>query len=123
MTRRNKRHFRSRSNGILKRRLFKLEAYPCHYCQVIFPTTTLSIEHLTPLCLGGNNSPENIALACIPCNNQKGKEAWELKRQLNQEVNQEKWGIKVESNSLEELCQQHNLSKEEAIEKWKLRKD
>lgn len=30
------------------------------------------IDHYMPLALGGDNTPENIVISCIPCNRKKG---------------------------------------------------
>lgn len=32
----------------------------------------MTLEHLTPLVLGGTNEQWNLALACYQCNNQRG---------------------------------------------------
>jgi len=58
---------------------------PCYYCKEVFLLDKLTIEHLIALCLGGTNDPNNITLACSPCNNQKGKDAWTKKQQINKE--------------------------------------
>ena len=42
----------------------------------------LTVEHIIPFVLGGTNDEANIALACEPCNKQKGREAFAIKRQL-----------------------------------------
>jgi 5-methylcytosine-specific restriction endonuclease McrA len=50
----------------------------------------LTIEHITPLCLGGTNDESNITLACAPCNQTKGKEVWaKIKKE-----NRENWRLK-----------------------------
>src|SRR5215207_8606858 len=45
----------------------------CEYClsQVEFATQSFSIEHIQPLHGGGDNSVENLALACQGCNAHK----------------------------------------------------
>lgn len=45
--------------------------------------TELTVEHVIPLCLGGTNDPDNIALACGPCNHERGKEAWLQRQNVN----------------------------------------
>jgi len=45
----------------------------------------LTIEHIIPRSLGGTNDDANIALACPPCNQKKGREAWFLKKKLGKE--------------------------------------
>ena len=46
----------------------------CEYC--LAPQVVISIrhevEHIIPLCRGGNHLPENLALACCACNGYKG---------------------------------------------------
>ncbi len=70
-----------RINASIKNRLFgHLFMAPCCYCKFVFLVKNLTIEHLVPHTLGGGNDDDNIALACAPCNKQKGQEAWSLKK-------------------------------------------
>jgi len=84
--RRKKRAKQRTKNSRLKKKLFGhlIEALCC-YCQNIFSYSDLTIEHIIPLCLGGDNEENNITLACRNCNQEKGKEAWKLKRKINRE--------------------------------------
>lgn len=45
----------------------------CEYCrsQARFATQPFSIEHILPRSQGGNNTLDNLALACQGCNNHK----------------------------------------------------
>lgn len=82
--RKHKRHKQKRLNIKLKKKLFgHLFMAPCCYCKEVFMVATLTVEHVTPLCLGGTNDPSNIALACEPCNNDRGRDAWFQRRQIN----------------------------------------
>lgn len=70
-------------NQQLKKKLFPLSFIaPCYYCKYVFMFSQLTVEHIIPLSFGGTNEPNNIALACAPCNHQKGKEAYFEKRNL-----------------------------------------
>jgi 5-methylcytosine-specific restriction endonuclease McrA len=75
-----------RINQKLKRRLYK-DVYmsPCFYCKEVFLIDNLTIEHITPLSFHGTNEDDNITLACAPCNQQRGRESWLLKQQINKE--------------------------------------
>lgn len=42
----------------------------CCYCRR--PGLKLTLEHRTPVKLGGGNEPQNLALACQSCNSKKG---------------------------------------------------
>lgn len=43
----------------------------CHICRRIVPEKLISIDHIVPLSRGGEHVPENLALACLPCNVRK----------------------------------------------------
>jgi 5-methylcytosine-specific restriction endonuclease McrA len=82
--RKQKRTKQKKTNFKLKKKLFgHLFVAPCCYCKSVFFVEDLTVEHVTPLCLGGTNDPTNIALACSPCNHGRGKEAWFKKQELN----------------------------------------
>ena len=88
--RKRKRYKQKKLNCKLKKRLFgHLFMAPCCYCKKVFLFTELTVEHVTPLCLGGTNEPSNIALACEPCNKERGKEAWSQKRELNKQYHEQ----------------------------------
>ena len=80
---RNKKQHRKqlRINNRLKHTLYaNICFYPCYYCKYVFLIHNLTIEHIIPLFLGGMNDSNNISLACRPCNHEKGKRDWALKR-------------------------------------------
>ena len=45
----------------------------CEYCKSPseFATQAFSVEHILPLCRGGNTTLDNLALACPGCNSHK----------------------------------------------------
>lgn len=47
--------------------------YCCEYClsQVAYSPDPFSIDHIVPRASGGTNSLDNLAFACLGCNNQK----------------------------------------------------
>ena len=44
----------------------------CPYCNREFPVGQLTVDHIIPLSRGGQHIPENLTLACRPCNFSKG---------------------------------------------------
>lgn len=50
---------------------------------------SLTIEHIIALCLGGTNDPSNIALACNPCNHERGRQAWFQKQEINKKYHEQ----------------------------------
>jgi 5-methylcytosine-specific restriction endonuclease McrA len=85
-----KRHKQKRINVKLKKKLFgHLFMAPCYYCKRVFMVTELTVEHIVPLCLGGSNDPANIALACAPCNHERGRDAWMNKKSAYKKYNEQ----------------------------------
>lgn len=46
----------------------------CPYCLALLSSP--SIDHITPLAKGGTHHPNNLILACKPCNSRKGARHW-----------------------------------------------
>lgn len=43
----------------------------CHWCHLVFPPCTLTLDHLIERSKGGRNALFNLVLACAPCNNER----------------------------------------------------
>lgn len=55
------------------RRKNLLEKHPfCHYCNRSVDVATASVDHVHPKALGGLLDENNVVLACLLCNNEKG---------------------------------------------------
>lgn len=55
-----------------RRNIFARDNNQCQYCGRKFPTTELSLDHVTPRSQGGQSTWENIVCACVNCNVRKG---------------------------------------------------
>jgi 5-methylcytosine-specific restriction endonuclease McrA len=55
-----------------RRNLFARDRNTCQYCGRGFPTSELSIDHVTPRSRGGGDTWENLVCACVKCNARKG---------------------------------------------------
>jgi len=55
-----------------RRNIFARDNNQCQYCGRKFPTTELSLDHVTPRSQGGQSTWENIVCACVACNVRKG---------------------------------------------------
>jgi len=55
-----------------RRNIFARDNNQCQYCGKKFPTTELSLDHVTPRSQGGQSTWENIVCACVSCNVRKG---------------------------------------------------
>lgn len=45
---------------------------PCFWCGFYLHYTLLTLEHIIPQSLGGNNRLINLELSCVDCNNRRG---------------------------------------------------
>jgi len=55
-----------------RRNIFARDHNQCQYCGKKFPTSELSLDHVTPRSQGGLSTWENIVCACVECNVRKG---------------------------------------------------
>lgn len=55
-----------------KERVFHRDGPWCFYCRRLFSYAELTLDHLVPRVRGGRDTPDNLLLACEPCNVRKG---------------------------------------------------
>lgn len=63
---------RREASGMKRLRIYMRDKFRCQYCGDKKNATDLTLDHIMPRSRGGDNSPLNIATACIACNNRKG---------------------------------------------------
>lgn len=64
----------SKRQSISKRirfEVFKRDRFACQYCGRHPPEVVLEIDHIDPLCNGGDDSSDNLITACFTCNRGK----------------------------------------------------
>jgi hypothetical protein len=80
--------------------IYLRDGFRCMYCGRGLRNASrreVTLDHLVPRCEGGNNRNENLVTACLRCNSQRGKKAWEeyatggaidrIKRQIGKVLN------------------------------------
>jgi len=72
------------------RSLAKRDGLECIYCGCSLTTEDATVEHVVPLSLGGKDRLENMALACVECNNGFGNTLPALKIKLALEMRLER---------------------------------
>lgn len=48
--------------------VLRRDNHTCRYCGGTAPDVTLTVDHVTPIALGGNDDPSNLVAACRDCN-------------------------------------------------------
>lgn len=48
--------------------VLKRDNHTCRYCGASAPDATLTVDHVTPVALGGSDDPSNLVAACRDCN-------------------------------------------------------
>lgn len=48
--------------------IFKRDGFKCLYCGRTPPSVLLHVDHIIPVCKGGDNSRDNLATSCDKCN-------------------------------------------------------
>ena len=66
-----------------KRNVFLRDEYRCQYCNDLFHTRELSLDHVVPRCKGGGLHWENAVTCCRKCNGAKGSmDLVDIRKQL-----------------------------------------
>ncbi|MER7761312.1 HNH endonuclease [Streptomyces sp. NPDC097619] len=55
----------------LRYEVFRRDNHTCRYCGASAPDVPLRIDHVTPVALGGTDTPGNLVTSCEPCNSGK----------------------------------------------------
>lgn len=104
----------------LRYEVFKRDNHTCRYCGGAAPDVKITIDHVVPTTLGGNDDPTNLVTACADCNS--GKSSSSPDAPLVAEVTEAalRWGRAVSIAAmgmgveLGELCE----VREEFLAKW-----
>jgi len=55
-----------------RRNIFARDKNRCQYCGRRYPTSELSLDHVTPRTMGGKSVWQNMVCSCVQCNVRKG---------------------------------------------------
>ncbi len=55
----------------LRYEILRRDNHTCRYCGASAPDVPLRVDHVTPVALGGTDTPDNLVASCEPCNNGK----------------------------------------------------
>lgn len=76
--------------------VLKRDNHTCRYCGGIAPDAILTVDHVTPVALGGSDDPSNLVAACRDCN--YGKASTSPDAPLVEDVKQDalRWAAAIE---------------------------
>lgn len=55
----------------LRYEILRRDNHSCRYCGASAPDVPLRVDHVTPVALGGTDTPDNLVASCEPCNSGK----------------------------------------------------
>jgi hypothetical protein len=55
----------------LRYEILRRDSHTCRYCGATAPNAPLRVDHVTPVALGGTDTPDNLVTSCEPCNSGK----------------------------------------------------
>jgi hypothetical protein len=55
----------------LRYEILRRDSHTCRYCGASAPDVPLRVDHVTPVALGGTDTPDNLVTSCEPCNSGK----------------------------------------------------
>ena len=58
-----------------RKAIYVRDGLQCVYCCADVEETILTLDHLTPVELGGSHAASNLVTACLSCNSAKGKKS------------------------------------------------
>lgn len=62
---------RKRRRGLSAKKRFRIlnrDGFTCRYCGQAAPYVVLHVDHITPVCNGGDDDDDNLVAACEDCN-------------------------------------------------------
>jgi hypothetical protein len=96
----------------LRFEVMRRDGHACRYCGASAPYVKLTIDHVTPISLGGRDGPENLVTACGPCNTGKSSIAPDAPLVANVSDDALRWArAMAQASDLAEAAQakQHEL--------------
>ena len=68
----DKKHKGNNSVKLTRQSLFYRDNGKCCYCQKQLSLSSMTVEHIMPISLGGSRKWNNVAVACHSCNSKRG---------------------------------------------------
>lgn len=76
--------------------VLKRDNHTCRYCGGVAPAVVLTVDHVTPVALGGNDDPSNLVAACRDCNAGKASTSPDAPLVADVAAKALEWGAAIE---------------------------
>lgn len=89
--------------------VLKRDNHTCRYCGATAPDAVLTIDHVTPVALGGTDAPDNLVAACRDCN--YGKSSTSPTDTVVAQVSEEalRWGEAIKAAAAKMLDEHQSI--------------
>lgn len=71
--------------------VLRRDNHTCRYCGGVAPDVKLTVDHVTPVALGGSDDPSNLVAACRDCNYGKASTSPDASLVVDVKAHDEKW--------------------------------
>lgn len=75
--------------------VLKRDNHTCRYCGASAPDVKLTVDHVTPVALGGSDAPDNLVAACRDCNAGKASTSPDAPLVADVEQKAMEWGAAI----------------------------
>lgn len=80
----------------LRYEILRRDSHTCRYCGASAPSTPLRVDHVTPVALGGTDTPDNLVTSCEPCNSGKSSSTVDATLVANVSSDALRWAAALE---------------------------
>lgn len=104
----------------LRYEILRRDNHTCRYCGATAPDAPLRIDHVTPVALGGADTPDNLVTSCEPCNS--GKSSATVDSEIVENVSDDalRWAAAMEqaAANLQELEKPKDEYRDTFLAEW-----
>lgn len=104
----------------LRFEVLRRDGFACRYCGATAPDVKLTVDHVNPTALGGENRPENLVTACAGCNGGKSSVPPDAGVVANVAADALRWSeamLRAADEAIEDI-DRRNLARSEFDEAW-----
>jgi hypothetical protein len=96
----------------LRYEVLRRDGHACRYCGNTAPAVPLTVDHVIPVALGGQDAPENLVTACSACNAGKSSSSPDAPLVANVADDALRWAAAMEKAAQLAAAQRANRARE-----------